>query len=141
MADLPTLERFTVGEPFALHAARGAVEGGTRQFGHAALGTFELFVSPVGAVDNCVQHYEVVIDRSVPLPPDPAARKPEPAGAATPTPAAPPPTSSPPATTAPAPRSRARLKRRRKTRSKRAAAAARRAWRAWLRRRPAWPRR
>jgi hypothetical protein len=48
--------------------APGAVEAGTRQFSHAAFGGFELFVAPVCEVAGGVQPYEVVIDRSVPLP-------------------------------------------------------------------------
>ncbi|MDX6581864.1 MAG: hypothetical protein QOI10_1048 [Solirubrobacterales bacterium] len=48
--------------------ALGAVEAGTRQFSHSALGRFELFVAPVCEVTGGVQRYEVVIDRSVPLP-------------------------------------------------------------------------
>jgi hypothetical protein len=48
--------------------APGAVEAGTQQFSHSALGRFELFVAPVCEVDGGVQRYEVVVDRSVPLP-------------------------------------------------------------------------
>jgi hypothetical protein len=48
--------------------APGAIEAGTRQFSHRALGRFELFVAGVCEVAGGVQRYEVVIDRSVPLP-------------------------------------------------------------------------
>jgi hypothetical protein len=50
----------------------GVTGSGIERFGHAALGTFDLFVTPVCAVDDGVQHYEVVIDRSIRLPGDPA---------------------------------------------------------------------
>jgi hypothetical protein len=51
--------------------AAGAVETGTREFSHPALGPFDLFVAPVCLVASGVQRYEVVIDRSVKLPRNP----------------------------------------------------------------------
>jgi hypothetical protein len=79
--------------------APGAVEAGTRPFSHGALGRFELFVAPVCEVAGGVQRYEVVVDRSVPLPRN-APEAPENAEPAPPAPDAPAPAA--PAAAAPA---------------------------------------
>lgn len=51
-----------------LAAISGVVKEGVRTFSHPALGSFELFVAPVGvAADG---RYEVVVDRSIKLPGD-----------------------------------------------------------------------
>jgi hypothetical protein len=96
--------------------APGAVEAGTAQFSKQALGSFELFVAPVCEITGGVQRYEVVIDRSVPLPrhpPEPARRE-EPAPAETPAAASTAPAAAAPAavTRAPAHKSAKVVKRR-----------------------------
>ena len=50
-----------------------ALEAGTHTLRNAALGTFELFLSPVGKPRKD-QRYEAVVDRSVGAPKDPAKR-------------------------------------------------------------------
>lgn len=83
----------------------GAVEAGTLQFSHRALGSFELFVAPVCEVTGGVQRYEVVIDRSVPLPrhaPEPPKRTDPAPAEAVPAAAAAPPAAAATATRAPA---------------------------------------
>ena len=67
--------------------APGAVAGDSAECSAAGLGTFSLFVAPVGAVEGGVARYEVVVDRSIPLPRNvPSA--PAPASAAAPVAAA-----------------------------------------------------
>jgi hypothetical protein len=41
------------------------LDGGTHGFSHPDLGSFELFASPVGSVEDGSQRYEVVVDRSI----------------------------------------------------------------------------
>ena len=47
----------------------GALPGATHLFRQAALGSFVMFVSPVDTVVGTEQRYEVVVDRSVGVPP------------------------------------------------------------------------
>jgi hypothetical protein len=67
-------------QAFALtfYGPPGAVAGMTQTFSHATLGTYSLFVVPVGAVDGAVQRYEVVVDRSVGSRPQAPAERPRP---------------------------------------------------------------
>jgi hypothetical protein len=64
------------------------LESGIQTFSHPRLGSFDLFVTPVDRPDGD-RRYEVVVDRSIGAPPDPAEetrREPAPAPATTPAP-------------------------------------------------------
>ena len=68
VADLPHLAGRDDAFGLQLTGAAGALAGGIHPFRHAALGSFELFVSPVDTAGGGVQRYEVVVDRSVGVP-------------------------------------------------------------------------
>jgi hypothetical protein len=65
VADLPHLAGRDDAFRLELIGDPGALAGGIHPFRHAALGSFELFVSPVESVVRGLQRYEVVVDRSV----------------------------------------------------------------------------
>ena len=68
VADLPQLAGRD--DAFALEftGPSGALNSGTYPFQHAALGSFEMFASPVDTAVASEQRYEVVVDRSVGVP-------------------------------------------------------------------------
>lgn len=68
VADLPHLEARDDAFALELTGPARVLSAGIHQFRHAALGTFALFVSPVDTVAGGVQHYEIVVDRSVGVP-------------------------------------------------------------------------
>jgi hypothetical protein len=68
VADLPHLAGRDDAFGLQLTGAAGALPGGIHPFRHAALGSFDLFLSPVDTVSGGVQRYEVVVDRSIGVP-------------------------------------------------------------------------
>jgi hypothetical protein len=68
VADLPHLVARDDAFALELTGPAGALSAGIHQLRHPALGTFTLFVSPVDTVAGGVQHYEIVVDRSVGVP-------------------------------------------------------------------------
>ena len=68
VADLPQLAGRD--DAFALEftGPSGALNSGTHPFQHAALGSFEMFASPVDTALASEQRYEVVVDRSIGVP-------------------------------------------------------------------------
>lgn len=67
VGDLPHLAGRDDAFRLELTGDAGAVPCGIQAFRHAALGSFQLFISPVGSVVRGLQRYEVVVDRSVVL--------------------------------------------------------------------------
>jgi hypothetical protein len=71
-------------DAFALQfdGGAGALEAGIHEFSHPDLGSFALYLTPVGLPDGAAQRYEVVVDRSVRGRPRPAEPTNEPSQAA-----------------------------------------------------------
>jgi hypothetical protein len=68
VADLPRLAGRDDAFRLELTGRAGTLRSGTHRFRHPALGSFELFISPVETVVGGTQRYEVVVDRSVGVP-------------------------------------------------------------------------
>jgi hypothetical protein len=68
IANLPQLHGREDAFRLELTGAASALPSGIARFRHRRLGSFQMFVSPVEAVVDGVQRYEVVVDRSVGTP-------------------------------------------------------------------------